>query len=711
MDISETNIIKKKGETKMPSQNDKFAELIDFLSIMDKPVELDEVLQKTELSSKKTVRDQAIDIIKISPDVIIDKKMIVPKSYFLKDVPVRVQPTDFEIENNILIPGHRTMPFLNSNMPCDEIELIYKKRSIGSYEKKISSNEACIYFSLLDIMDIPVDDPELLYDPQDNKDIEVTVYDMSDIYKENNFKRGDTFIFKPVNLNEGIFEIVCDSTENQLRTRDKIQKADDIFYNALCEVVKLKKENANIEKQLLHVYYKIHESIKDVPPTAFGPMLAAWEEITFSILSYGTKILHFKNDIIDEEDSLPDLTEPFERYDEEDYDLETIDGILKYIGNGNSEIVVRALLLQQIVLGKRDYEPAIEYLFHDMDSVFFPEELEERFVKLVSELYDSLLADFGDKTPSLSVQAARKKILSLNLKITEYLRKLDKLETSLEDIPKKEFHDLGNITGMLDDVLIILENIQHEGEEHDEELEGVNKGLKHIETELPAYISAVDAKIKENINRKKHGRGDEDEKDNIIVFQSKQEFRNVYQLKITLKGIKPPVWRRILVPENYTFYDLHFAIQSAMGWYHCHLHEFIFNRDKYDQFSIGDPENDEFGYSEIIDERAVRLFEYLTDEKQRFDYIYDFGDDWEHAVVVEKILPRDQNAEYPVCFAGKRACPPEDCGGVWGYEELLEVISDPGHEEYDEMIEWLGGEFDPEEFDPDAVRWLDKKFF
>lgn len=172
----------------------------------------------------------------------------------------------------------------------------------------------------------------------------------------------------------------------------------------------------------------------------------------------------------------------------------------------------------------------------------------------------------------------------------------------------------------------------------------------------------------------------------------KKKFENVYQFRIDLKDIRPPIWRRIQVPETYTFWDLHVAIQDAMGWKDYHMHE----------FQITDPS---FGERIRIEtpEWEKKIADWLNIETSTANYIYDFGDFWEHKVKLEKIIPREKGVNYPICIKGKRACPPEDCGGVWGYEELLEIIKDPDHEEYEEMIEWVGEDFDPEHFDPKEV--------
>ena len=170
--------------------------------------------------------------------------------------------------------------------------------------------------------------------------------------------------------------------------------------------------------------------------------------------------------------------------------------------------------------------------------------------------------------------------------------------------------------------------------------------------------------------------------------------KNIYQLKVVLNGVKPPIWRRILVPGDIELGSLHLVLQLVMGWTNSHLHQFISGRTFYgikdDEFSFG---------LEVKDENKYTLNELLGSEKETIVYEYDFGDSWEHKIILEKILPYEKDKKLPLCIKGKRAYPPEDCGGIWGYQELLNTLSDPENPEYEEMLEWLGGGFDPEAFD------------
>lgn len=185
--------------------------------------------------------------------------------------------------------------------------------------------------------------------------------------------------------------------------------------------------------------------------------------------------------------------------------------------------------------------------------------------------------------------------------------------------------------------------------------------------------------------------------------------KQIFQFKISLKNITPQIWRRILVPSNFSFWDLHVAIQDSMGWLDYHLHEFAIENPRNGKNErIGIPD-DEYDDSHIIPDHTSFIKDYFNLSNSVSEYIYDFGDNWRHKVKLEKILSHASDKKYPVCIAGKRACPPEDCGGAWGYLDFLEAIRNPDHENHDLMIEWVGGEFDSEFFDVKSISFDDPK--
>lgn len=169
----------------------------------------------------------------------------------------------------------------------------------------------------------------------------------------------------------------------------------------------------------------------------------------------------------------------------------------------------------------------------------------------------------------------------------------------------------------------------------------------------------------------------------------------VYQLEVTLEDSRPPIWRRILVPGNITLPRLHRVLQAVMGWEDYHLHQFMAGGKRY---SIPHPDD----WVEVTDERRVPLSRLLREPGDRLEYEYDFGDGWRHRVVLEEVLP-DLELAHPVCLAGERAGPPEDSGGVWGYQEMLEAVRDRAHPDYKQYREWLRDGFDPEEFPLEAI--------
>lgn len=178
----------------------------------------------------------------------------------------------------------------------------------------------------------------------------------------------------------------------------------------------------------------------------------------------------------------------------------------------------------------------------------------------------------------------------------------------------------------------------------------------------------------------------------------------LYQLKITLEGTRPPVWRRIVVRSDMKLHRLHRVIQEVMGWNDCHLHHFLTD---YGRFCEPDPNDFDLGFGPPTkDEKRHTVSDLAPVEKSKFLYEYDFGDGWLHKIVLEKILPPDASFKHPVCLAGRNACPPEDCGGIGGYEYLKEVMANPKHAEHEQMKTWLDRDFDPAFFDLEGANVL-----
>ena len=188
--------------------------------------------------------------------------------------------------------------------------------------------------------------------------------------------------------------------------------------------------------------------------------------------------------------------------------------------------------------------------------------------------------------------------------------------------------------------------------------------------------------------------------------RAKQRVGDVYRLDLNLLGTKPPIKRRFEVPGDMSLGDVHDVLQIIMGWENGHMHQFT-ARDgtRYGMLPGGDSSLDE----DFADESGVKLNAVVAKKGDRLLYEYDFGDGWEHELKVVSVSPPEQGVRYPRCVDGKLACPPEDCGGVWGYYNLLEAIADPKHPEHDDLLEWVG-EFDAEAFDLEAINRTFRSF-
>ncbi|MCF7876644.1 plasmid pRiA4b ORF-3 family protein [Candidatus Bipolaricaulota bacterium] len=188
-----------------------------------------------------------------------------------------------------------------------------------------------------------------------------------------------------------------------------------------------------------------------------------------------------------------------------------------------------------------------------------------------------------------------------------------------------------------------------------------------------------------------------------------RNYSSVFRFKIELKDFEPTIWRRIQVPEDYSFWELHVAITDAMGWKDSHLHQFTINDpEANEEVVVRIPTEDGLDWNiEIRDGYEEKIADYFSEASPTCDYEYDFGDSWKHLATFEKSEPRQEGRVYPSLLGGEGTCPPEDVGGISGYEEFLEAIDNPEHEDHDRFLRWVGWDFDPNAFNPQQVKFRD----
>ncbi|MBF0508242.1 MAG: plasmid pRiA4b ORF-3 family protein [Deltaproteobacteria bacterium] len=198
----------------------------------------------------------------------------------------------------------------------------------------------------------------------------------------------------------------------------------------------------------------------------------------------------------------------------------------------------------------------------------------------------------------------------------------------------------------------------------------------------------------------------------VSSSKKSSEAKYVYHVRITLRGVRPPIWRKVLVTNDISLVQFHRIIQLVMGWSGHHLYQFIIDGNYYSEpFDDDDDDDlDDLAAGPETEKRAsVLLHQVASEEKARLIYEYDFGDNWEHLIVIQNILPIEEGKHYPVCTDGKRSCPPEDIGGAWGYGQFLEAIRDPNHPQHKRMTDRVGKNYDPEAFDLDEANRILKE--
>lgn len=193
-----------------------------------------------------------------------------------------------------------------------------------------------------------------------------------------------------------------------------------------------------------------------------------------------------------------------------------------------------------------------------------------------------------------------------------------------------------------------------------------------------------------------------------ILFVPNPGERHRLQLKVTLLHTKPKIWRSLLVPHDMPMALLHACLQVCMGWENAHMHSFYKEENR--ERVYFEPEVDDF-FGGLFDEGGPKKVIYtnlvvtdvLSSPKAKLYYEYDFGDSWLHEIVLEKLLPIGEGPDIPSCLAGEMACPPEDCGGIPGYAHMLETLKNGDQDEKEDLLEWLGRDFDPTAFDLAAI--------
>ncbi len=468
--------------------------IFDYLEVIDRPFTLPEFFETTGLEKTKKSEAEISHILRINDYFVCEEEIFYPRNTFMENIPVRIQPTELEIEKGILIPGHRLLPFHPFGKLLDEIVLRFNGSPLETETMHFKMVDLQVFFSLMDLEKMPIMNIGDIIDEE--APLEIKTWNMRAFYEAKDFKVGDTLIAESIDFQSGLFSIRYDSQDNYRAHIFEIKKNDRKFIDSLKKVLEMKLEFPNVEKQLLYTYFSLKDAGWNRPGTSLGPLLRENPEIRFSLLPNGRKAFHLEHQDVEDLYSYPDLTDYLDTGESDEVDLETVDGVLEYLNNTNTGVVVRALLLDQLTDRSRySYKKVEDYLFAGLEKPYLPPGLQRHFKQLVKEEYRQLKESFNPAYAFLPITTARKKVLDSALLISGFLRSLDALRVRLEDLPKGDMMHLMELDRALTDTLYNLEVTQLEGTNKSAENHRILKMIDRVNRELPSVFDMIRSRI------------------------------------------------------------------------------------------------------------------------------------------------------------------------------------------------------------------------
>ena len=590
----------------------------------------------------------------------LEGELFIPRQSFFHGAQFRATPSAREIEGGFLVPGHRFMPFCSRRVHPAETHLNLpdgsraKTKLVSLPQEWVMDTHA--FFGIpeaLEILFADSNENQAALRPPFEDDLKVRVFDLRDFFSACAFQPGDSLMLTVMDWRKGIFSVERAEQVNDLTaTRKWCESLDD----ALDFIISDEGPHCDCYEQLSLAMLYTHDdpewvSLTETPPLSIPVYYTQQEELA------AKKVLGRALFWPVDEDPMQALAEDAVFGEEEALDGKTeMDAFFQALGLSVSEEDAEGYIRDALFQGQEDPNLPLARILRDRDLFFDSPEESERFLLLWRELWERVQSNYSREEDAGAV--VRSRLLKINDRILAILRGMDRTGSVFVDLMENpDFLQLAEFSSVIS--------------------EGIRAFNSPLETDLPPdeAIEELFGKFTETI--------DALEKDLFAPAA-------IYQLKVSIKDSKPPIWRRILVPSNMELAGLHFAIQAAMGWTNSHMHQFRKGRICYRPPEMLD------GFLDCDDYDGMRIADLLRREKEKVFYEYDFGDSWEHVVLLEKIVDPVEGQRYPVCIKGKRACPPEDCGGIWGYYRLLEIMDDPDDPEYDNMLDWYG------EIAPDA---------
>lgn len=607
----------------------------------------------------------------------------IPRRTFFKGAQFRIVPLPEEIEGGYLIPGHRFIPFISREIFPGEAQLLLpdgKDATVRQVEVAQRMTQMVLrFFGAYQSIDYLVADAEENAErilPPYDQPVQVSVFDLSELYAAHCFKPGDALLVTVQDWLRGIYSIERVVKAAEPRDPKRCDRWLDSMDLSVASAMDKLEMLGDCTEQLAWAIYLAQQD-----PECISLM----EHPPFSMVEW---VNHQDLLVVKQLGEMPVLWEidedlPSELH-EDDLPCSELDAIFEELGLSITEEEVEAYMRDALFHGEGRADAVLARIATGRSLIFSSGEEQERFHCLWSELWEKVKGLYDAAEDPFA--GPRGRMLQLNDRSLAVLRELDGRGTDLMAVMHNPaFIELSQLSAMISQTMVLFNRPASE----------VGDAAVFPEQMLEQLELTVD----QLVEKLKAGESGAQCAKRPVVSES----TDVFQLKVSIKGAKPPIWRRVLVPSTMPLDDLHYVIQEAMGWQDCHLYQFIDKRVMYQP----NPDSDMmmgFAGFKTFDSDGVLIDHLLGPGRaKKIVYEYDFGDSWEHEVLLEKVLSADLELNYPACIKGKRACPPEDCGGIWGYYSLLERLDDRNDEEYDDLVEWYG-DLDPEKFDLEAAQ-------
>jgi len=615
--------------------------------------------------------------------------LYVPRHVFFANAQFLIVPQPAELEEGILIPGHRFLPFLPREGHPAECRLTLPDGNVvPTRTTRKPMTDLLLYLAFFGsrgaveyvAADANRDGNALDAGPEANQPLTITVFDMAAVYEQYNVKPNDVFLCTVTDYAQGHYtlsHIPADKRRKTPAVRKWVANMEDALYmvNPILE------PNDDIHDQLAKAFFFGNPALLQNPPVHLGGFLSITKEFVIQESHFGTLLRAEDDGLGDMFEGMMDRAEagamPTGRCD-------SLEAILSETGLTVTVDEIAAYMHDEISRGGDSVDNVMARVLEGRYGLdFYDERQMDAYHQHLEALWNRVKRDF-DPAHDKKIGPLRARILAILDRQVAWLRECDALKILPTDLPHDESVALATLGGILSQTLKLL---QRDTDAPLDEIRKLEDTIGMVEQDSEQIL----ARLRAATNAAPSAPPQLD----LWRPDAPPATPEIYQLRIDIKDIRPPIWRRVLVMNTTTLAELHTIIQNAFDWDNAHLHEFEINSLSYGPMDDEDPW-DLGGPDASTD---IPLHAVIGREGSTFKYTYDFGDDWKHAIKLEKVLPVENGTPYPRCIKGKRACPPEDCGGPWGYEGLLEALSNPTHPSHTDLTEWLGDAFNPEAFD------------